>query len=231
MPRPVDDIPLCILIAATNHAKLEELRLALVSAGMRASDVVSANEIGVPLPHVVEDRDDFAGNAFLKATAFADWARVHAPGIDAILAEDSGLCVDALDGRPGVRSARFAGEHASVDENNAALCAALRACGLETSPAHYVCALALAMPNERRLVVERKWHGEIRCESRGTGGFGYDPHFWIDGGQRTAAELTPDEKAIRSHRGLAVSGLVHTLAIVREVAAFLSLADAILVGP
>lgn len=217
-----------IVLATANRHKVGELQAALTAAGL-ALDVVAAKEVG-PAPVIVEDQDSFVVHAALKAHGIADWLAARGePGDTLVLADDSGVCVDALGGRPGVDSAVFAGPQADDAANNAALLAALAQQGLVRSPAHYVCVLALrrvdgaamelpgaephAEGRDLTLFLAR-WHGEIRAERAGAAGFGYDPYFWIAGrdGATTAASLTPGEKNAQSHRGLAVQALIRGLA-------------------
>jgi len=206
-----------LVIASGNRHKVGELQRAVATEG--ALEVSPATDYGV-LPSIEEDRETFAGNATLKALGFAAWLRER--GVDRsalVLADDSGLCVDALDGGPGVRSARFAGEDAEDADNNRALVAALEGLGLDASPAHYVCALALArvdgaLPGangEGVRIFTGRWHAEVRVAARGTGGFGYDPYVWLDARTRTVAELSPAEKSGRSHRGAAIAQLQSAL--------------------
>lgn len=162
----------------------------------------------VPLPDDVqlppEDAPDFAGNALGKARAAAS-----ATGLPAI-ADDSGICADALGGRPGVRSARFAGPNATDAENLAKFIAEVPA----GSAVAYVCAIAVVAPSGQEAVVEGRCTGTMAPAPRGDGGFGYDPIFVADGDpdRRTMAELTDAEKAAISHRGDAVRQLPPVLA-------------------
>jgi XTP/dITP diphosphohydrolase len=159
---------------------------------------------------------------------------------DLVLADDSGLCVDAFDGKPGVYSARFAGPDATDEDNNAKLVAELEARGLDSSPAEYVCVLALrhvglrpfdfTLPDAGALYIighclciEGSCRGSVRVGRRGSGGFGYDPHFWLESGVtagrssgRTFAELSPSEKSQRSHRGSAMRRLAQELPIIMK---------------
>ncbi len=196
-----------LVVATTNHGKLLELRALL--AGL---DVVihSIDDVLKPRPNIVEDGATFRDNAILKARAIATATTMLT------LADDSGLEVDLLDGRPGVRSARFAHERATDAENNAALLAALDALG---DPAHgsagktvarFRCALALVDPfldDGAPLVVDGTCEGSITRTPRGSGGFGYDPLFVVDGTEKTIAELSEDEKNRVSHRARAVVAL------------------------
>jgi len=206
-----------LVIASGNRHKVAELERAIAAVqAATAIEVICASEHG-ELPTIVEDRETFAGNATIKALGFAAWLRERGEqGAALVLADDSGLCVDALGGAPGIRSARFAGEHAADVDNNRALVEALRTLGIEASPAHYVCALALArvdgdpLPGSNQegvCIFTGRWHGEARVTPRGSGGFGYDPYVWLDDGRRTVAELPPEQKSARSHRGIAIVGL------------------------
>ncbi len=192
-----------LLLASNNEKKRDEL-VALL--GPLSVEVLSPAEMGGLAP-VDEDRDTFAGNAAKKAVAAARAHRMWA------LADDSGLEVDALDGAPGVRSARFAGDGADDGANNHKLLAELSGLPSERRGGRFVCALALADPT-----------GEIRAELRGTAagcileaprgvsGFGYDPLFLFTeegqpGAGRTFAELSGQEKSVVSHRGRALRQL------------------------
>jgi XTP/dITP diphosphohydrolase len=206
--------PSRIVVASGNAHKVAELRAMLRDVDS-ALDVIGMAELGDP-PVIDETAPDFHGNAVLKAEGIAAWLRSRGePGPTAVLADDSGICVDALAGAPGVRSARFSGEGATDESNNRALVAALHAAGVTESPAHYDCVLALARvdgrawPGETEAVpcFEGRWHVKVRVQARGTGGFGYDPHAWLDDDARTVAELGPREKAARSHRGQALRAL------------------------
>ena len=162
----------------------------------------------VPLPDDVrlppEDGETFEANALSKARAAA-----AATGLPAV-GDDSGIAAEALGGAPGVRSARYAGEHATDEENLAKLLREAPA----GSPVMYVCALAFAAPGGTEHVVIGRCTGRLAAEPRGTGGFGYDPAFLpddVDDG-RTMAELAPEEKDAISHRGRAANALLAWLA-------------------
>lgn len=206
-----------LILATTNAHKVRELAAMLAGAG-HSREVMSATAFGTP-PEIAETSDTFVGNAIQKVTGFASWLReiVELSPDDLCVADDSGICIDALGGAPGVRSARFAGEDATDEGNNAAMVAALRALGLDRSPAHYSCALAVVRADgaphgtemsEGALIFEGRCDGEIRVIRQGEGGFGYDPYFWIEGGVRTFADLSDDEKAGRSHRGMALQAMM-----------------------
>ncbi len=190
-----------LVLASDNAGKLAELQALLEPLRI---DVLPQRLLGVagaPEPH-----PSFLENALAKARHAA-----HATGLPA-LADDSGLCCVALGGAPGVRSARFAGEQASEAQNNAALVARLT--GVEDRTAHYVCVLvALRTPQDPEpIVAEGRWYGRIVESARGDGGFGYDPHFWLDELGATAAELAPRQKNALSHRAQAMQRLRGALA-------------------
>lgn len=187
-----------ILLGSTNAKKLLEVRAILEPLGVRAA-------IAVALPHVEEDGATFAENARKKALAFA--SHLGAP----VLADDSGLVVPALDGEPGVRSARYAGPGAGDAENRARLKARIAERGLVEPEAFFVCALALAVPGRVILEAEGRVRGRILAEERGTNGFGYDPLFLHPESGRTFAELEPEEKNARSHRANALRSLAERL--------------------
>lgn len=226
-----------LVIASNNQHKIAELAAMLARArfpAVRELEVVSASalpEHGVP-PEIEENALTFVGNAVLKAHGIAEWLRAAgAEAHDLVLADDSGLCVEVFDGKPGVYSARFAGPDANDEDNNAKLVAELEARGLDSSPAEYVCVLAVrhvgtrpfdfTLPDagaifmhDNCLCVEGRCRGKVGVARRGDGGFGYDPHFWIDGDTRTFAELSAGEKSQRSHRGVGMRRLVQELPLI-----------------
>jgi XTP/dITP diphosphohydrolase len=199
-----------------NPGKLTELRRLLAGLAVR---VVSPDELSRPVPDVEEDGRTFAENAEKKAAAYARATGMHA------LADDSGICVDALWGLPGVRSARWSEEQApglgGKDRdraNNVKLLNALLGVPAEHRGAEYRAVLALARPDGSLVAtVTGSCRGTIGTEERGTGGFGYDPYFVVEGG-RTMAELSPEEKDAISHRGEAMRKM---LPVIRQLAAAL----------
>ncbi|NUU21888.1 MAG: RdgB/HAM1 family non-canonical purine NTP pyrophosphatase, partial [Streptomycetaceae bacterium] len=158
------------------------------------------------VPDVPETGLTFAANALLKAHAVA-----VATGLPAV-ADDSGLCVEALNGMPGIFSARWAGRHGDDKANLELLLAQLSDIAVEHRGAHFACAAALALPDGTERVVEGRLNGTLTFAPRGTGGFGYDPILQVDGDNRTTAELTPDEKNAISHRGRAFRALAPIVA-------------------
>jgi XTP/dITP diphosphohydrolase len=189
-----------IVLASGNPGKKAEIEQLLAPFGTR---VVTQVELGVG--EAEEPYDSFVANALAKARHACFATRLPA------LADDSGLCVDALGGAPGVHSARYAGEPRSDQRNNEKLLAELSSC--EDRRAHYVCALVLmrGSGDTQPLVAEAKWHGQIARAPRGRNGFGYDPYFWLTDLGRTAAELAPEEKNRLSHRGQALQQLLAML--------------------
>lgn len=181
-----------VVLATRNRGKLAELRRIL---GDLDVELVPADELG--LDDVEETGDTFEANALLKARAAADEAGLPA------MADDSGLVVDALDGAPGVRSARFAGEHGDDEANNAKLLDELEDVPDDERSARFVCAAALVTPDGRQWVRHGTMEGRIVREPRGDGGFGYDPLFVGEGETRTNGELPAEVKDARSHRGAA----------------------------
>lgn len=200
-----------LIIASGNRHKVAEIR-EMVQTACPDVDVLGVRELGVP-PPIEETAEDFVGNAVLKAHGTAAWLETRdVPGDALVIADDSGICVDAFDGAPGVRSARFDGLGADDEANNRRLVKELRDRGIDRSSAHYACVIAVVRVDDEPvdgeqalLVFEGRWDVEVRTEQRGTGGFGYDPHAWIDGGERTVAELSREDKAKVSHRGRALS--------------------------
>ncbi len=189
-----------LVLASNNAGKLREFQRLLVPFGI---DVVPQSELGIPEadePHVT-----FVENALAKARH----ASLHA-GLPA-LADDSGVCVRALGGAPGVYSARYAGEPKSDARNNLQLVAALQ--GVADRRAHYACVLVLVRhaDDPEPIIAEGRWHGTIIDAPRGTGGFGYDAHFLDAVTGLTGAELPLERKNELSHRGQAMRALIAKL--------------------
>jgi XTP/dITP diphosphohydrolase len=193
-----------LLLATRNAGKLAELQR-LLEGAVPGVEVVGLDAVG-EVPETVETGATFAENALLKAR---DAAR--ATGLPAV-ADDSGLAVDALNGMPGVLSARWSGRHGDDDANTALLLGQLADVPDERRGAGFICAAALVTPDGREHVLERQWRGRVIREKRGTNGFGYDPVFVPEGLDVTSAELDPAEKDARSHRGQAFAALVPMVA-------------------
>ena len=196
-----------ILVATGNPGKLEEFRDLLAPAGVL---VVSPREAGWAAD-VPEDGDTLEANALTKARA-----AVAATGL-AALADDTGLYVEALDGAPGVRSARYAGEAQDPAANCAKLLAALEGVSPERRGAAFRCVVALATPEGEERLFEGEVRGRITTAKRGVSGFGYDPLFEAEDRGRTFAEMEAEEKHGLSHRGRALRALLRFLARLPEV--------------
>jgi XTP/dITP diphosphohydrolase len=188
-----------LLVATTNAGKLAEIRRALAGAPVR---LLSLADLPA-LPEPEEHGATFAENARDKARYYA-----QATGLRTV-AEDSGLEIDALDGAPGVLSARFPGD--TYADKFANLFARLDARGVRDSPARFVCALAVADGDRILFEAEGRVEGRITRQPRGAGGFGYDPIFFYPPYERTLAEVTAEEKAAVSHRGVAFGELRQAL--------------------
>ncbi|HYN74726.1 MAG TPA: RdgB/HAM1 family non-canonical purine NTP pyrophosphatase [Candidatus Limnocylindria bacterium] len=193
-----------VVLASRNPHKIEELGRILADAGL-AIDLVGV-EAFPEVDEVAETGETFAANALLKARAVAE-----ATGLPAV-GDDSGLCVDALNGMPGIFSARWSGGGGDL-ANLELLLAQLAGVPPERRAAHFVCAAAVAMPDGRTAVVEGRLDGHVITAPRGTNGFGYDPVFVpVDDPDRTTAELTDAAKDAISHRGRALRVLAPVLA-------------------
>ncbi|CAM3541996.1 MULTISPECIES: XTP/dITP diphosphatase [Saccharibacillus] len=198
-----------IVMATRNMGKVREFRHALEPLGKEVRSLHEYPEA----PEVVEDGRTFAENAFKKAKEIGDFLNLP------VISDDSGLCVEMLDGAPGIHSARYAGEHGNDAANNAKLMDELmrRRLGDDTeqpllSPAKFVCALAMYDPaTGRTLESEGQVEGWITSETAGAGGFGYDPLFFVPQYERTMAELSVEEKQRISHRGAALQELLKKL--------------------
>ncbi|MCA0144199.1 RdgB/HAM1 family non-canonical purine NTP pyrophosphatase [Blastococcus sp. LR1] len=192
-----------LLLATRNAGKLAELQRLLESA-VPGVEVVGLRDVD-EYPEAPETGATFAENALLKARE-----AVRYTGLPAV-ADDSGLAVDALNGMPGVLSARWSGRHGQDDANTALLLGQLADVPDERRGAAFVCAAALVTPDGTERVLERQWRGRVIREKRGSNGFGYDPVFVPEGLELTSAELTAAEKDARSHRGQAFAALVPVL--------------------
>ena len=188
-----------LILATRNAGKITELRQILADAAL-PMDLVGADAYP-EIPDVKETGITFAENALLKAHALA-----QATGLPAV-ADDSGLCVDVLNGAPGIFSARWSGRHGDDRANLELLLAQLSDIADEHRGAHFACAAALALPDGTERVVEGRLRGVLRHTPEGLGGFGYDPILQPEGDTRTCAQLTAVEKNAISHRGQAFRGL------------------------
>jgi XTP/dITP diphosphohydrolase len=198
-----------VVLASNNAGKLRELAALLAPLGV---EVLAQGALGVG--EADEPHDTFVENALAKARHAA-----RATGLPA-LADDSGICANALGGAPGVRSARYASAPGGPNDdaaNNAKLVGELAR--QADSSAYYYCVLVLlrAADDPQPVIAEGTWAGEVIASPRGAGGFGYDPHFLLPDLGRTAAELSPQEKNRHSHRGQAMRALVDRLRAARLV--------------
>ena len=188
------------MLASSNPGKLREFEALLAPLGV---EVVPQASLGIA--DAEEPHGTFVENALAKARHASRRSRLPA------LADDSGICVGALDGEPGVHSARFAGEPKSDARNNEKLTQLLA--GKDDRRAHYYCVVVLLRHAEdpEPMIAEGTWAGEIVAEPRGANGFGYDPYFFLRDFGKTAAELGPDQKNLLSHRGKALRRLLAKL--------------------
>ncbi|HMH87590.1 MAG TPA: RdgB/HAM1 family non-canonical purine NTP pyrophosphatase [Steroidobacteraceae bacterium] len=201
VPGMLRQAPKRLVVATANEGKLREFRSLLAGLPYELSSLA---ELGLPSP--AETGSSFLENAALKARHAA------ASSGFAAVADDSGIEVDALGGAPGIHSARYAGADADDGANNAKLMSALRGVPGERRRARYRCALVLIdAADAAPLTAEAAWEGFILDAPRGSGGFGYDPYFWLPELDKTAAELTPEEKNRLSHRGKAMRALREAL--------------------
>ncbi len=193
-----------LLVASRNPKKLAELRRILDAAQVTSVTLVGLDEVA-PFEEAPETAATFEGNALAKARDGA-----AATGL-ACVADDSGLEVAALNGMPGVLSARWCGRHGDDAANTALLLAQLAQVPEERRGAAFVSASALVQPGGEEVVVRGEWRGRIARAPSGTNGFGYDPVFIPEGEHRSAAELTPQQKDANSHRARALEQLLPVL--------------------
>jgi len=188
-----------LVVASHNPGKVREIKALL---GPHGIEPISAGSLGLPEPE--ETGTSFAANAELKARASAQGSG------HAALADDSGLCVEALGGDPGIYSARWAGETKDFRIAMTRIENELRAKGLATSAAKFVCVLSIALPSGEIQTFEGEVHGRLTFPPRGDHGFGYDPIFIADGMDQTFAEIDPALKHAMSHRARAFEKLLHS---------------------
>lgn len=190
-----------IIFATGNSGKMREIRMILADLGL---EVLSMKEAGADL-EIVEDGDTFGANAEIKARAV--WERTG----EIVLADDSGLVIDCLGGEPGIYSARYMGEETSYDLKNRNLIERVnQAAGADRS-ARFVCSIAAVLPDGSVLHTEETMEGMIAGTPAGSGGFGYDPILYLPGFDKTAAELTLEQKNGISHRGKALEAMKEKL--------------------
>ncbi|OGT21479.1 MAG: non-canonical purine NTP pyrophosphatase, RdgB/HAM1 family [Gallionellales bacterium RIFOXYB12_FULL_54_9] len=190
-----------LVIASNNAGKLREFAHMLAPLGI---EVLTQSQLGIS--EAEEPHCTFIENALAKARHVSRQSGLPA------LADDSGICVEALDGAPGVYSARFAGDNPKSDSaNNQKLLADMQ--GVSDRRAHYYCVLVLVRhaDDPQPVIAEGEWHGEIAHEERGDGGFGYDPMFWLPTLGKMSSELSHEEKHAISHRGQAMKVLLQRM--------------------
>lgn len=193
-----------IIIATKNRGKIEEFKILFNDFFENIYFLLDFNFI----PEIVEDQPTFAGNAIKKAEIICNY-------FDKVtLSDDSGLVVEALNGEPGIYSARYAGENSTDEDNLNKLLSKMKA--ITNRQAKFVCALALVFPNGQKEIFEGECEGLITKFKKGTNGFGYDPVFYISQYDKTMAELEPDLKNIISHRSNAVKKLINYLKFARN---------------
>lgn len=196
-----------IIVASNNSHKINEIKQILKELDF---EVKSLKEEGIIL-EVEEDGKTFEENARKKAVEIADFLKKRGDEEFIVLADDSGLEVDYLNGAPGIYSARYSGEHGNDDENNKKLLEELLGVTEEKRGAKFVCVIALECSNDRYVSVRGEVEGRIMEELSGSRGFGYDPLFYYKPLNKTFSELTSDEKNEISHRGIALRNLKEEL--------------------
>jgi len=182
-----------LLLATTNEGKTREFCQLLNGVPF---ELVTPKQLGINID-IAEDMASYQENASIKAEAYA-----QASGLVS-LADDSGLEVDALNGEPGIRSARYAGDKANDKDRIEYLLSRLEGVPPEKRRARFVCIIAIAVPGEKTIICQGNCHGSITTEPRGENGFGYDPVFYLAELGKTMAELSPEQKGQVSHRGRA----------------------------
>lgn len=187
-----------VILASRNKGKIKEIGDIL---GRYDMTVVSRDDAGLPIDEVEETGETFEENSYIKAKAILD-----VPGVPTV-ADDSGLMVDALGGAPGVYSARYAGENCTYEDNNRKLLDALAGVPDEKRSARFVSVITMLWPDGRKIVARGECEGRILTETRGEGGFGYDPLFVPEGYDISFGEMSPEEKNKISHRAKALMKL------------------------
>lgn len=190
-----------LLLASSNENKKREFNQILKKVGF---NVVTPSDINLDISGIVEDADTFRGNAFIKADYLIKMTSLP------VIADDSGLVVDALSGEPGVYSARYAGPDKNNEDNIRKLLKNLEGVEQDKRTAHFVCALCMLFPNGEKIEVQGEVSGKITFEKRGESGFGYDPVFLYKDG-KTFAQMSADEKNEISHRKIALNKLLEKL--------------------
>lgn len=185
-----------LIIASNNQHKIREIKQIL---GGRFSEIISLSEAGID-HETIEDGNTFTENSIKKAREITEISGCYA------IADDSGLCVDALGGAPGIYSARFCGYHGDDAENRRVLLKKLE--GITDRKAYFACAIALTCPDGKILTAEGRFYGEIGYTEKGENGFGYDSLFFVPEYNCTSAEMSPEQKNSMSHRKKALEELL-----------------------
>lgn len=194
-----------MILASRNKKKIREMET-ILAQNMEGVRLLSLDDVGF-VGDIEEDGETYEENALIKARTAVEAGNHRYPAI----ADDSGLSVDALNGAPGVYSARYAGGHGDDAANNALLLKNLADVPAEERIARFVCCIALVYPDGREITVRGETEGLIIDEARGEGGFGYDPYFYYQPLGKTFSELTAEEKNAISHRGKAIAKLAEIL--------------------
>ena len=192
-----------LVIATSNEDKVREIDEILEGTGYRA---VSMKEAGI-MADIIEDGKTFEENALIKARAVHALAKPD----DYVMADDSGLCIDALDGAPGIYSARFCGENSTYPEKFAKIFSMLEGVPEEKRTARFVCAVAVVRPDGTSFTVRGECEGVLHEKPAGENGFGYDPIFYVPEFGMTTAQMPPEQKNSISHRGRALRKMVEEL--------------------
>ncbi|MBR6880511.1 MAG: RdgB/HAM1 family non-canonical purine NTP pyrophosphatase [Clostridiales bacterium] len=190
-----------IIIATGNMDKVREINELLEGTEFEA---VSMKEAGISVD-IDENADSFRGNALIKARAVSKFTD------DYVMADDSGLCIDALDGAPGIYSARFCGEDSTYEEKFKKIFEMLEGVPEEKRTAHFTCAVAVVRPDKSEFTVEEYFEGVLHEKPCGENGFGYDPIFYVPEYKMTSAQMSPELKNSMSHRGKALRAMVEKL--------------------
>lgn len=190
-----------IVIATGNQDKVREINELLSGSSFEA---VSMKQAGISCD-IVEDADSFKGNALIKATEVSKYTD------DYVLADDSGLCIDALDGAPGIYSSRFCGEDSTYEQKFKKIFEMLKDVPEEERTAHFTCAIAVVRPDKSSFTVEEYFNGILHETPAGSNGFGYDPIFYVPEYKMTSAEMSPELKNSMSHRGKALRKAVELI--------------------
>ena len=191
-----------IIFATGNEGKIKEIKMIFEDTQW---EVLSMKDVGIQVD-VEENGNSFEENAIIKAKAIAKFCK------EIVLADDSGLVIDALNGEPGIYSARYMGEDTSYRIKNQSLVDRLEGVPVEKRTARFVCVIAAAFPDGTVCTTKGTIEGKIGYEERGENGFGYDPIFYLPDMSRTTAELSPEEKNAVSHRGKALAAMKEQIA-------------------